>query len=405
MLNLPPLLSRLVDLFKNRSGNFGILTAVALPMLLACGGVAVDLTNEALAHNELQAATDAAALATASALVAATATTSTAQSLAADFVAGQMSNYSSTTDTAAIKAATKATVSQSGSAGNPTYTVAVTSSYSLALNGMTQLLGPKAETISTTSSTTSQASSTPAMSMYLVLDRSGSMSWITNVVQSTTTKCQNYTEDNWSSYPNLKATKPCYTNKIAALKQAVATLADQLDTAEAKDTSNTVIRTGAISFTDSAQTPSDLAWDTTAVRSYVTALPAYPTGGTDMTTPMSTAYNALIASKEATTQASKGNSTFAKYIVLMTDGENTGNGSTWNQSLDTATLATCTSARNAGITIYTVAFMAPANGKTMLQTCAGSSSNYYAADDMDDLVAAFKNIGEKASDQITRMTN
>jgi Flp pilus assembly protein TadG/uncharacterized protein YegL len=405
MLNLPTLLSRLVDLLRNRSGNFAILTAVALPMLLATGGVAIDLANETLAHNELQAATDAAALATASALVAATVTISTAQSLAAGFVAGQMSNYASTADTATIKAGTKATVSQSGSASNPTYTVAVTSSYSLALNGMTQLLGLTAETISTTSSTTSQASSTPAMSMYLVLDRSGSMSWITDVVQSTNTKCQNYTEDNWSSYPNLKTSKPCYTNKIAALKQAVATLADQLDAAEAKDTTNTVIRTGAISFTDSAQTPSDLAWGTTAVRSYVAALPAYPTGGTDMTTPMSTAYSALTASKEATTQASKGNSSFQKYIVLMTDGENTGNGSTWNQSLDTATLATCTSARNAGITIYTVAFMAPANGKTMLQSCAGSSSNYYAADDMDDLVAAFKNIGEKASDQITRMTN
>lgn len=405
MLNLPTLLLRLIDLLKNRSGNFGILTAIALPALLAGGGVAVDLANGTLAQNQLQAATDAAALATASALVAATATTSTAQALAADFVAGQMSNYATTAETTAIKAGTKATVTQSGSSSNPTYTVQVTSSYSMALNGMTQLLGPTTETISTSSSTTSQASSTPAMSMYLVLDRSGSMSWVTDVVQSKTTKCQNYTEDNWSQYPNLKTSKPCYVNKIAALKEAVATLADQLDTAEAKDTTNTVIRTGAISFTDSAQTPSDLAWGTTAVRSYVTALPAYPTGGTDMTTPMTTAYNALIASKEATTQSSKGNSSFNKYIVLMTDGENTGNSSNWNQSLDTATLATCTAARNAGITIYTVAFMAPTNGKTMLQSCAGSASNYYAADDMDDLVAAFKDIGEKASDQITRMTN
>jgi Flp pilus assembly protein TadG len=378
---------------------------VALPVLLASAGVAVDLANGILTRNELQSATDASALATASALVAATATTATAPTLAADFVAGQMSNYVSSQETAAIKAGTKATITQSGSSSNPTYTVKVTSSYAVSLNGMTQILGQTMQTISASSSTTSQASSSPAMSMYLVLDRSGSMSWVTDVVQSTTNKCQNYTEDNWSSYPNLKSTRPCYTNKIAALKQAVATLADQLDTAEAKDTTNTVIRTGAISFTDSAQTPSDLAWGTAAARSYVSDLPAYPTGGTDMTTPMNTAYAALIDTKEATTQASKGNSSFFKYIVLMTDGENTGNSGTWNKSLDTATLATCTSAKNAGITVYTVAFMAPDNGKTMLKSCAGSSSNYYAADDMDDLVAAFKDIGAKASDQITRMTN
>src|ERR1700712_3629430 len=63
------------------------------------------------------------------------------------------------------------------------------------------MLGQQNVTISTSSSTTSQPASAVELSLYLVLDRSGSMSWITEVVQSTTRKCQNYTEDNCSEYP------------------------------------------------------------------------------------------------------------------------------------------------------------------------------------------------------------
>jgi hypothetical protein len=94
------------------------------------------------------------------------------------------------------KVGTKPTVTQSGSTSNPSYTVAVTSAYPTALNTMTQMLGQQNVTISTSSSTTSQPASAVELSLYLVLDRSGSMSWITEVVQSTTRKCQNYTEDN-----------------------------------------------------------------------------------------------------------------------------------------------------------------------------------------------------------------
>jgi hypothetical protein len=89
----------------------------------------------------------------------------------------------------------------------------------------------------------------------------------------------------------------------------------------------------------------------------------------------------------------------------MSDGENTGNSGTWNAVLDTVTLATCTKARAAGITIYTVAFMAPARGETLLKACAGVTSNYYAANDMASLIAAFADIGNKATKKATRITN
>ncbi|PZM13712.1 vWA domain-containing protein [Rhizobium tubonense] len=400
---LHPILERLVS---NRGGNFGIMTALVLPVLLGAGGIAVDVTNEFLAQRQLEQATDAAALAAATALASGTSTIAEAQTLAANFVAGQMSNYATASELAAIKAGTTATAAQTSTGtGSKTYTVKVQASYGVALNGLTQLVGPKTATVGASSSTTSQSASKNAMSMYVVLDRSGSMSFVTDVVQSLTTKCMNFTRDNWVDPPIIPTTKPCYVNKSAALKLAAATLLDQLDAAEAADTTDTLVRTGAVSFTDTMQTTQDIAWGTAGVRTYVSNIPAYPTGGTDMTTAMSTAYQALMDAKETTNQSSKGNTTFSKYIVLMTDGENTGKSSNWNKALDDATLTTCTSAKAAGVTIYTVAFMAPANGKALLLSCAGSASNYYAADDMASLVAAFKDIGQKAADQSTRLTN
>jgi hypothetical protein len=41
----------------------------------------------------------------------------------------------------------------------------------------------------------------------------------------------------------------------------------------------------------------------------------------------------------------------------------------------------------------------------MLQSCAGTLDNYFQADDMASLVSAFKEIGEKATDQTTRLLN
>ena len=93
-----------------------------------------------------------------------------------------------------------------------------------------------------------------------------------------------------------------------------------------------------------------------------------------------------------------------KVVVLMTDGENTGASATWNPALDDRTLATCTAARNAGVTIYTVAYMAPSNGISLLEKCAGSSSNAFQAENAAALTAAFAAIAVKISERATRIT-
>jgi Flp pilus assembly protein TadG len=399
--------SALRMIFADEAGNFAMMTAILVPVLAGSAALSVDVSNIVVARSQLQEATDAASLAVASSLADKTITISQASSFAADFVSGQMSNYVDAATLAALKSKVTANANQTTNAltGAIGYTVSVNAGYNSPLSGLSGFFGYNTWPISASSGTASNVQQAGALSMYLVLDRSGSMSWVTDVVQSKTVGCQNYTEGNWSSYPNLKSSKPCYTNKSSALKAAAASLFDELDAVENINKLNTVVRTGAVSFNDAQQTPSALANGTTAARTYVNSLPAYPTGGTDMTTPMATAYNALNGSSEKSAQEMNGNGTFQKFIVLMTDGENTGNGSVHLSSLDNTTLTTCSNAKSNGITIFTVAFMAPDDGKSLLSQCASTTSDAYTADTMEDLVAAFKDIGAKASDQTTRLTN
>lgn len=103
-----------------------------------------------------------------------------------------------------------------------------------------------------------------------------------------------------------------------------------------------------------------------------------------------------------------------KAIVLMTDGEmntsyaNGGEaysasiadrvnpalpGTSGYQLLELCKNMTTNAAAGEQITIYSVAFQAPAEAETLLQTCAGPS-NSYIADNSSELIASFKSIVE-----------
>ena len=97
-----------------------------------------------------------------------------------------------------------------------------------------------------------------------------------------------------------------------------------------------------------------------------------------------------------------------KYIVLMTDGDNTvrkqpgspehvkvGNAS---QAADKLTLELCDRIKAQDITIFSIAFkVTNGNTRNMLSDCASSSDNYYDADDPAQLSAAFNAIGAKVA--------
>lgn len=407
-------------MLKDRGGNFGMMTALVAPLLLAAGGVSIDMANMLMTKNQLQDATDAAALAAASALVSnEQPNIEAAKSIARKFLKAQMAS-SGAADTPAdgeqsgtatagaadsAEAASEApnwddintsqvniTETPNGIKGK-SFEVSIVNKHRIEFNAMTRLLGTDSIELETRATAESSTESKNALSMYLVLDRSGSMAWKTNTIDTTKTKCPNYTEANWSRYPNLSATSPCYVTKVNALKTAASDLFAQLMLA---DPESIYVRTGAVSYNASQDPAGSLAWGTTGAAAYVNALVA--TGGTASGSAFKTAYQKVIASTEDTAHNNKNGQVPTKYIVFMTDGENN------YANDDTVTKYWCDIAKANKVEIYSVAFMAPDRGQALLKYCATSSSHYFEAEEAADLVAAFKAIGERASAMVSRLT-
>ncbi|MBO9628960.1 MAG: VWA domain-containing protein [Shinella sp.] len=389
-------------LLGDRGGNFAMMTAIVCPLIIAAGGVAIDLTKIVMTRTTLQDAADSAALAAASALANDSKSKAEAKLLAMQFLKTQMngglavdegSKAAKSDSDQQIATGTDITITETAMLGNgKSYKVDISTKYTVKFNAFTRLLGQQSTVMNAKSTAESATESKNALSMFLVLDKSGSMAWITNEKDKTLTSCINWTEQNWGS-SKVKATSPCYVSKMGALKLAVASLFTQFTLA---DPTNTFVRTGAISYDLASYTPSELAWGSTASLAYVNKLVA--DGGTASGASMKTAYDKLKAATENTAHKTKNGQVPTKYIVFMTDGANN------YSSDDTSTLATCTSAKKDGMEIYTVAFMAPTAGQNLLKACATDGSHYFEATNMSALVAAFKVIGERTSAVVSRLT-
>jgi Flp pilus assembly protein TadG len=387
-------------LLRDRGGNFGIMTAIMMPVLIGAAGVAIDVSNMMLSQRELQEATDSAALAAATALASGKVADSTAaEDLAKDFVIGQMANYVDGNTEGKIRDATNVDIQTTTTATGKSYNITVDVGYSLTLSPFLGALGYKNVDIAASSSTTSGTSNTKsALSMELVLDQSGSMNDPTNT-------CAKY---------NGRGNCKSYVIKIEALKQAAGALFDALDNA---DPEHKLVRTGVISYnnglvkdpwTKKVISVSAMDWGTQTSRTYVSTLTAKD--GTDATEPMQLADSTIKKNDDNSDNESKqhktmGNSKVDRFIVLMTDGEMTGNSNKWNSVKDQNVRDACDQTKKDGITIFTVAFMAPDKGKSLLQYCASSAGNYYEAETMEKLISDFSSIAQEATKAATLLTN
>lgn len=388
---------------KDRRGNFGTMTAILLPVLLAGAGVAMDLAKLVQVRSALQDAADSAALSAASALAGKGITDEEAIELAKKFMAAQFTNTNRNgalptegdeEDAKDLADTALASVHRTAGASGATntYEVTVNGQYDVSMNAFTKLLGYDKVRVSVSSTSESTTESKNALSMYLVLDRSGSMEENTSTVNTAQpTKVEYYSCGRYT----CSRTVTNYVLKIEALKYAVADLVEQLKTA---DPDKKYVRTAAISYNSSSQTPTTFEWGTNKVTNYVNALTA--TGGTDSSNAFKTAYQKVTATSEVNAHIAKnGQKDPGKFIIFMTDGDNN------YTSADTSTKAWCDSARAADVEVFSVAFMAPTRGQQLLSYCATDTSHYYDANDAAQLVAAFKEIGEKASMAATRLTN
>jgi Flp pilus assembly protein TadG len=227
-----------------------------------------------------------------------------------------------------------------------------------------------------------------AFSMYFVLDRSTSMREDTD--EKYETLCY---KSNGQSYK----CNDVYS-KMESLKLATVALLAQI---AKQDPDSKLARTGAVSYDDEMQSPTPLAWGSAAVGTYINAL--QPSGTTNSGEAFEMAYKSLVItglkSEEKEHENKNGNTAPSKYIVFMTDGANNVNGA------DSKTRTYCEKARTANIKVYTIAFMAPPQGQSLLRYCATTSDDYFEADGTAALVSAFESIGEQASKKLVRLTN
>ncbi|RYH00921.1 MAG: VWA domain-containing protein, partial [Alphaproteobacteria bacterium] len=261
--------------------------------------------------------------------------------------------------------------------------VKVATCYDVKYSTLSAFMGRTSGRVSVASTTQSSTESKNALSMYLVLDRSGSMAEYTNTV-SGSYQCR---------YGRKTTTCYTYYDKITALRMAATNLMDQLTKA---DPDKMFVRTAAVSYNSAMQTPGNLAWGVAASKTYISNLLA--DGGTDSGLAFKTAYNAVKATTEDTLHMAKNGQVPSKYIVFMTDGDNN------YTTADTETKKWCDAAKLAGIEVYSVAFMAPTRGQQLLSYCATTSSHYFKAEDAEELNAAFEYIGERATATATRLT-
>ncbi len=405
----------LARLLADKNGNFGMFTALLLPVGIFFTGVVMDtITAMELKHN-MQSTADAAALAGVSAMISKTKnyTIASAEAEAETLMVGQLAqSLANSGDKALKKTLTDNSSVTISSPETGVFVATAKASFKMPVNAFTRLIAGNSLTLSVSSSTTATKESKAGLSMYLVLDRSGSMSFVTEEVKSTTVPCQNFTSSNWGSHSitdtksksYIKPVTPCYLRKIEALQNAAASLFQSFNTA---DTTSERVRTGAIAYSDKTYSSTGMNWGTAAAATYVSNFPYLVEGGTDSKGAMKIAFEALKKSNgtEKAEHDKKKNTHFNRYIVLMTDGEMTGSSSAWNSTLDQETRNYCRDAKADGIVIFSVAFMAPEKGKALLSYCASSPSHYYQTANMAALSVAFSDIANKAIQATVRLTN
>ena len=394
-----PLIMKIGKLRRDTDGNFTLLAALMMPVLIVAGSLAVDTTNALSMKTRLQNAADSAALATTSQLAEGKITESNAVAYATKFFKGQIADDISAYD--GFSATPTVTLSKSGTGKKTVWKVDVAVLGSQQTSALARFSGKNSIDISINGTSESARDGSNPLSMMLVLDRSGSMAWASG--RTTTQVVPRYCYFFGYRYQCGTMTAEVDVPKIDVLKEAVADLTAHI--AES-DPTDEYARMGAVSY--NSQTGSsdkqEFSWTKSKVTDFSAALIA--DGGTNSEYAMKWGYEEVTSSSEINAHFSKnGSKNPSKFIVFMTDGENSTGSSSQNDYADKQTLYYCTKAKEKGVTIFSVAFQAPQRGKDLLNSCASGSSYYYDADSADELKKAFKDIGEEAVKLVTRLTN
>ncbi len=151
---------------------------------------------------------------------------------------------------------------------------------------------------------------------------------------------------------------------------------------------------GALCMNNSLVEIEPLTDDFTSLYNKVDAMT--PAGNTNITIGLAWGL-ALLSPQEPFTEGQPSDTeNLTKYIVLITDGDNTENRWTKNSSaIDARTELACQSVKDAGVKLYTIRLQE--GNESLLSDCASSDDTYFDVENVDDLVPTFKAIGEQIS--------
>jgi uncharacterized protein YegL len=340
---------------SNKGGNIAISAALTFIPIMFSVGAAIDFSRSSNLHNNVARATDAALLASVSDVMKdvdlddVAAVNSKLNEKFEPFFLANMYNtepyeyngYEVNYDPNTRKVSVKVLVD---------YKAAVT-----------QVMGIDGWKTDVEAAATMRMKAGGAVSMFLVLDRSGSMGW-SNGEGGT---------------------------KMASLQSAVDDMITDLQVADPK---KKYIRMGAVAYSSYMWTQQNLRWNLNNSNDYVQNM--YANGGTDSSDAIYKAYRKLKRSTEQTEHMNKNGQEPKLIIVFMTDGDNN------YSSDDTSTINTCNTAKNYGMEIYTVAFKAPSNGEALLSNCATSTAHYFEPQNNSEMIEAFKQIGDNVAESL-----
>ncbi|MGI9413367.1 MAG: vWA domain-containing protein [Hyphomicrobiales bacterium] len=188
-------------------------------------------------------------------------------------------------------------------------------------------------------------------------------------------------------------------DKIGTLKTAATHLLEKLETADPEEL---YVRTGLVTYFSSIRETVGMDWGTGHTLAEIPGL--WAGGGTKSTSAVNLVGGWLMGNTEhdhhAAQEVHEGEEfTLHRFMIFMTDGNNN------YSSDDVATKALCDSIKADGVEIYSVAFEAPAGGQALLQYCATDESHYFDADNSEEFLAAFDEIGNRIETALLRIVN
>jgi Flp pilus assembly protein TadG len=409
---------RLVSDFRaDRRGNVIIMFALSLIPLLGVIGVAIDYSRASTANRLLSDAIDSAALM--AARDASKLTDAQVRSRVDGWIRANLHG-----DAAASFSGATTTIDRTAR------TIGVSASLNVAM-GLTTLIGQSSVPVSATSQSTW---GTNKIELALALDNTGSMASsgkmtalkqasldLIQIMKDATTETgqikisivpfatqirlpTSYKNETWLRWDQTQTTcsgygwsQTCTTTTISKTnwQGCVADRDKNYDTQDGGSLSSSAQLYPA-DFCDSSSLTQlrPLTDDWTALNSTVNAMT--PSGNTNVAIGAIWGMASVSPALPLNEAQAYGTPRLNKYMILLTDGDNTANRFGDNQStIDTRTSMACTTAKTAGIKVYTIRVID--GNSTLLRNCATDPSMYFEVTSASQLSPIFKQIASEIS--------